>query len=305
MQKTLRIILLLTFFLILSAFYSQDQNSNFPVLKGPYLGQPLPGTTPQIFAPGIISTAGYEFAGTFSPDGKEYFFTRRPTYEGSANRIYYTECKNSIWTEPCLAPFGKDVFEFLPHMTSSGDRLYFCSERPRKEDLQGNVWYVEKITGKWSEAVYFHPASQIKYSMFISSAKNGNLYLSGIYNNKRGIYRLKYHGGEYGDPEFITNDLNGAHPCIAPDESFLIFDAQISGMGKPELFITFRNPDSSWSKAVNMGPVINATKTEYGASLSPDGKYLFFHRRVNGNGNIYWIKSEIISVLSAKTGEIK
>ena len=29
---------------------------SFPVLKGPYLGQPLPGDEPQVFAPGILST---------------------------------------------------------------------------------------------------------------------------------------------------------------------------------------------------------------------------------------------------------
>jgi len=29
---------------------------NFPLLKGPYLGQVPPGTTPVVFAPGIVST---------------------------------------------------------------------------------------------------------------------------------------------------------------------------------------------------------------------------------------------------------
>ena len=32
------------------------QQENFPVLKGPYLGQKPPGLTPEIFAPEIISS---------------------------------------------------------------------------------------------------------------------------------------------------------------------------------------------------------------------------------------------------------
>lgn len=42
-----------------------------------YLGQKPPGLTPEMFAPGLISTKdNIEFAGTFSPDFKEFFFTR-------------------------------------------------------------------------------------------------------------------------------------------------------------------------------------------------------------------------------------
>ena len=48
-----------------------------------YFGMEAPGVTPAVFAPGIISTDEFEFSGTFSKNGKEYFFTRRSTYEGS------------------------------------------------------------------------------------------------------------------------------------------------------------------------------------------------------------------------------
>ena len=48
-------------------------------LTGDYLGQTPPGSTPVIFAPGIVSTAGKnEHTLSFSPDGTEMFFTRDP-----------------------------------------------------------------------------------------------------------------------------------------------------------------------------------------------------------------------------------
>ena len=42
----------------------------------PYLGQPVPGLTPKRFAPGIVCTPAVELNGVFSPDGREFYFTR-------------------------------------------------------------------------------------------------------------------------------------------------------------------------------------------------------------------------------------
>ena len=40
-----------------------------------YLGQALPGSKPEVFAPGIVSTDGHEFACSFTPDGRFLFFS--------------------------------------------------------------------------------------------------------------------------------------------------------------------------------------------------------------------------------------
>ena len=42
----------------------------------PYFGQPVPGLTPERFAPGVVSTDTIELNGVFTPDGREFFFTR-------------------------------------------------------------------------------------------------------------------------------------------------------------------------------------------------------------------------------------
>ena len=48
----------------------------------PYLGQPVPGLTPQRFAPGIDSTDAIELNAVFSADAREFYFThcRRAGY---------------------------------------------------------------------------------------------------------------------------------------------------------------------------------------------------------------------------------
>ncbi len=288
--------------------FSQENNSNFESKSNLYLGQKLPGNIPEVFAAGIVSTEAYEFGGSFSPDGKEFFFTRRPTYQGSANRIFTASFTNNKWEKPQLAPFAKDVFEFEPFLTPDGQRLYFYSGRKglRNDIYDGDLWYLERKGENPLEAHFFSSPVNKKYVMTVSSSKSGTLYFSGIFSGKRGIFKSEDSANGYHLIEFLPeeiNSLDGAHPFIAPDESYIIFDSQVTGMGKPELYISFKNKDGFWSKAINMGPTINSTKTEFAAFVSPDGKYLFFSRRENGNGEIFWVDAKIIQDL--KPDELK
>ncbi|MDG2449030.1 MAG: hypothetical protein P8M34_05315, partial [Saprospiraceae bacterium] len=74
-----------------------------------------------------------------------------------------------------------------------------------------------------------------------------------------------------------------------PDESYIIYDGEgTSGYGDNDLYISF-NKNGVWTEALNLGTEVNTHLTEMCPSVSPDGKYLFFHRGEKDNGNIYWI----------------
>ena len=60
---------------VLKATIIFSQQSDFPKLTGPYLGQKPPGIIPEIFAPGILSTDANEFNAAFTPDGEQVHFT--------------------------------------------------------------------------------------------------------------------------------------------------------------------------------------------------------------------------------------
>lgn len=256
----------------------------------------------EIFAPNIISTNEFEFGGTFTPDGNEFYFTRRPKYEGSDNRIFYSKKVNGEWTKAIRAPFSSNVFEFLPLITPDGTKLFFYSERkrPASSKLDGNLWFCIKTDDGWSEPCYFENPINREFCMMVSSSDSCTLYFAGVYNKKRGIFRSEFKNGQYTDPVYLPENINSlrpAHPFIAPDESYLIFDAQVTGMGKPELYISFLKKDGSWTNPQKFGSEINATKTEFAASVTPDGKKVFFHRRENGNGDIYWVDAKIVEKL--------
>ena len=91
-QKTFFIGIVIWLVLI---FNNCTRPSEFPALQGPYLGQKPPGMTPEIFAPGIISTEYDERIAAFTPDGKEFYYvlTRAPHMI-----ILFTKEENGRWT---------------------------------------------------------------------------------------------------------------------------------------------------------------------------------------------------------------
>jgi len=96
-----------------------------------------------------------------------------------------------------------------------------------------------------------------------------------------------------------------AHPFIAPDESYLIWDSEREGgYGDSDLYISFRQMDGSLGPAINMGDEVNSDKWDAYASVTPNGKYILFNRAMgddNDNVDIYWVNAKIIENLRPKS----
>ncbi len=98
-----------------------------------------------------------------------------------------------------------------------------------------------------------------------------------------------------------------AHPFIAADESYLMWDAGRGGRSDDsDCYISFRQKDGSWGAAINMGDKINTSSSESSPRVTHDGKYLFFSRgdwevKEDGSKNwveeSYWVDAQIIEEL--------
>lgn len=148
----------------------QTDQKNFPVLKGPYLGQKPPGMTPEMFAPGIVSIPGAtEYSGTFSPDGNEYYFYRFS--ESLPAKILFSKVVDGKWTAPQPAAFAEGYPSFEPHIAFDNKALYFGWKHPLPDGESGNpdlpgIWVANRTADGWSTPTY---AGQ---GMFVSSSRD-------------------------------------------------------------------------------------------------------------------------------------
>jgi len=294
-MKQIKILPILTFLLVFITSCQDSKKSSLTLLS-----DQIPTDTALIFGHGIISTDNYEFAITFNPEMDELYFTRRKPEED--NEIYTMKLVDGKWSEPKLPFFSTNKgWDFEPHISPEGDLLYFGSTRPLNDTIKPSglhQWYSEKNASGWSKPVPLEKPFVDRFVMYLTSTENGNLYFtSGEKGDKPEdwvIYNSIKEEGQYSSINRMGKEINFsgkyiAHPYIAPDEGYIIYDGEsTSGYGDNDLYISF-NKNGTWTEAYNLGPEINTDQTEMTASVSPDEKYLFFHRGGDDNGNIYWI----------------
>jgi Tol biopolymer transport system component len=102
----------------------------------------------------------------------------------------------------------------------------------------------------------------------------------------------------------VNSPYEDWHPCIAPDESYIIFDSNRPGShlgeGTFDLYVCFRLQDGTWGKAINIGEKLNVNAENTIASITRDGSYLFYNSKNNGTWDIYWVSTKVIEDLRPK-----
>jgi hypothetical protein len=288
-----KILLIMTIYFMNFALFSQENELRYLTAESDYLGYSKPGSIPEIFAPDFISTQFAEFAGTFSPDFTEYYFTRRGPFPGGLAQIMVTRKINESWTAPFVAAFSSNNYEFEPYITPDGMRLYFGSRRsvdgtaPPGEMHQ---WYLDKQDSTWSEPILLGSPFFERMVMYPTVSNNKTFYFTSL----DGIYYSEFINDVYQEPIKMGSEINflplTAHSFIAPDEGYLIFDGQPRGEGKTDIFISYKKQDGFWTKGKFMGKEINSGESQAMASVSPDGECFFFTR----DSDIYWVDASVI-----------
>jgi hypothetical protein len=111
-------------------------------------------------------------------------------------------------------------------------------------------------------------------------AANGDVYFQQADPPRQDyrLYRTSYRNGIYLAPSLVELGDANAHkldPAIAPDGSFIVFDANYADKGKPDrLYIAFRKGEH-WSAPVDMDDALNRYQP-WGSHLGPDHRTLYF-----------------------------
>lgn len=290
-------VLLFSILAFSSKSYGQDE---FPVLAGTYLGQKPPCLMPKLFDPKIVSPEGKFDAGWFSPDMKEFYFTRRGGKD-KKRTFFVIRYENKCWGNESETDIK------WPHFSADGNIMYSGKEYRERTD---KGWSAPKSLGEILK--------QTAHGLSVSA--NGTYYFP-LFEHEKEFYsghgKLSYSrliNGQYESPGTLSKDINTgkwiAHPYIAPDESFLIWDVvREGGYGQSDLYISFKQENGSWVSPINMGPQINTDFQESTPQVTHDGKYLFFSRgdwKVEEDGSRhyvskkYWVDTKVIDNLKPK-----
>ncbi len=138
---------------------------------------------PQIFSPGVISDAKWQWRITFTPDGRTAYFAESDGFFPGTRKatIYESRLRNGKWSEPTVAPFSGTYSDIDPFITPDGRRLYFSSIRPvdgaERTDL--DLWMVEKLPNGWGAPANVGPqVNTAADELYASASSDGTLYFA-------------------------------------------------------------------------------------------------------------------------------
>ena len=253
-------------------------------IQSQYLGQTPPGKTPKIFP---LSVDKGFFAAeriVISTDGRDIYYTEiegyYPIKGENIKRYSFTGRK---WTGPF------DLFEgYAPAFSVTGDTMYF----ERKGFENESDTYISVSSGKnWSKPKRI--LTQLDTAHYFQATQNGNYFVSSKSGKGVGLSdwcEISINGAD-------TTVLSLGRPLntggenqdffVSRDESFMIVT------NRPQLGISYRKSDGSWTNPRNFGPEINFGLGSWGPWVTPDDKYLFYTTGTKPDYSdvyVYWVR---------------
>lgn len=268
-----------------------------------YLGQSPPGVIPRRFAPDVISLDDqYEFGTSFSADGREMFFGVSLDGKGQIRTTRYSD---GVWTAPEVLLAHPDYAFADPHLSRDATRLYFITTQPDPgETATGthDIAFISRTRDGWTQPVRLAGAvNTLDSEYYVSFADDGTIAFASNVNadpdSNFDIYLSTPGSDGFVAPTSLPGSANtGAYeadPFIAPDGSYILFSSsRRSGQGKRDLYVSFRQPDETWSRAISLGNHINTEHLEFCPFVTRDGRFLFY----TSNQDIYWVDAAVIDI---------
>jgi outer membrane protein OmpA-like peptidoglycan-associated protein len=180
-----------------------------------------------------------------------------------------------------------EVAEIAPNISADGKTLYFARSL---SETNSDIFFAERqAEGSWGKALDIgKPLNNISYNFVIGVTPDGNtLYVGNTYNadgSQRGPGLSVSHRTESGwslpQDVVITNFKNKAkyvYYNFAPDGKTLILCLQMDDRRTDQdLYVSFLQPDNTWSEPKNLGKALNTAADEPCAFVAGDGVTMYF-----------------------------
>jgi OmpA-OmpF porin, OOP family len=193
---------------------------------------------------------------------------------------------------------NSDYSELNPLLSPDGKTLYF-SRRNHPENIGGvndkeDIWYSEMgPDGKWMLAKNMGPQFNNEFPNFVNAVSSATpdgkavlLVLGNKYLDKgkmlAGVSMSSNVGGAWTNPKPINieDDYNyneKANYFLANTRKTMIMSVEREdSKGGRDLYASFAKNDSTWSKPLNLGSIVNSVGEESAPFLASDDRSLYF-----------------------------
>jgi outer membrane protein OmpA-like peptidoglycan-associated protein/predicted negative regulator of RcsB-dependent stress response len=266
---------------------------------------------PQEFKPinigSSINTAEDEYFPSITADGETFIFTRKV---GQQEDFYISTKVNGKWQAAVsLKEINSYGNEGAPSISADGKIMFFAScmnieENYGSPDRKGygscDIFYSERINGKWSKPVNVGPPINTQHweTQPSFSSDGRTLYFVRGYVNRGEIKQGDIYmavmddNGKFSEPVKLGSNINTDRDeesvFIHPDNQTLYFSSNGHiGMGGLDIYMSKRQADGSWGPAINLGYPINTHNDENSLLVDPSGKIAYFaSNRKDGFGGL-------------------
>jgi hypothetical protein len=221
------------------------------------------------------------------------------------------QTKDTPFGEPVNlgAPVNSDANDFCP-TPIHGSYLLFVSERPGPHTCnagpgRGDIYIVRRNAAVgWGEPRHLGCAETgtgpntvgAEFSPSLVTTPEGTLlYFSSTVSGNHDIYQSRLrHDGTFNPPSPVSElntEFDDRMPNVRSDGLEIVFSSTrttdgtgMPGFGSFDVYVSRRSSTKRpWSTPVNLGPNVNTAGSETRATISWDGKRLYFGR----DGDIY------------------
>jgi outer membrane protein OmpA-like peptidoglycan-associated protein len=262
-----------------------------------------------------INTNQYEYFPALTADGSTFLFTRNirvgedPNAAGQED-FYTSKKQNNVWqTALPISSVNTAGNEGAPSLSADGEIMFFAScmemtgdygSSDRKGYGSCDIFYAQKINGKWTKPRNAGPTINTKnwetQPSFSSDGKT--LYFIRGIVGREGIQNPDIYSstigidGKFSEPIKLSDQINTPYDeesvFIHPDNQTLYFSSEgHPGMGGLDIFMSKKQADGSWGKAINLGYPINTASNENSLLVDANGKLAYFaSEREGGFGGL-------------------
>lgn len=207
--------------------------------------------------------------------------------------FYLTPSKGSPF-DPTVIVFRKESGEWKQHN-------FHAALSGNPDVLHNKSNYIERTAVGWSKIKSLGAMfNREDWGIMRLSTSGKGTYVFDDWKSNDVIRISRVKDGKREQPKLLPKHINTgewtAHPFIAHDESYLIWDSEREeGLGDSDLYISFLQKDGSWGAAINLGEKVNSDLEENGAMVTSDGKYLVYSRseeKFREDGSAYWVSQK-------------